>query len=431
MRDVRGFRLPDIGEGLTEAEILRWFVHPGDEVLVNQPMVEIETAKAVVELPSPYSGTVVALLSSENTLVDVGAEIITIDIAGGGGADAQEPVEASSEPSPRVLVGAGPSAPQTARRARRAATHGAETAPSSTRTLAAPPVRALARQLGVDLRTVRPSHADGRVRRDDVIAAAGHHAPSAPAVPALAPPPQDPPGAVRTPIHGIQRVMADAMVRSAFTAPHVTEWVSVDVTDLLRVIDRLRHEPGAKGYSITPLLFVARALMRAVALHPQVNASWDGARNEIVQYRDVNLGIAAATQRGLIVPNIKAAQRLGILDLAATLRNLVTRARSGQTTLDELSRGTITITNIGVFGVDGGTPIINPGEGAILCMGQVRDMPWVVDREIVVRSIMVISLSFDHRLIDGALGSRVLSEVAKGLERPALLLTDAEFGGAT
>ena len=427
MPDVRGFRLPDIGEGLTEAEILRWLVHPGDEVLVNQPMVEIETAKAVVDLPSPYSGRVVALLVGENSVVDVGAEIITIDTSDAG----SEPIPEHPEPATPVLVGAGPSAPRTARRERRSIVAADGTGAAPTRTLAAPPVRALARQLGVDLRTVQPTRADGRLRRDDIIAATGRPAAAASAVPALAPPPQDPPGTIRSPIHGIQRVMADAMVRSAFSAPHVTEWVSVDVTDLLRVIDRLRHEPGSKGYSITPLLFVARALMRAVRLHPQVNASWDAARNEIVQYADVNLGIAAATQRGLIVPNIKAAQRLGILDLAATLRNLVSRARSGQTTLAELTHGTITITNIGVFGVDGGTPILNPGEGAILCMGQVRDMPWVVDGEIVVRSIMVITLSFDHRLVDGALGSRVLSEVAKGLERPALLLTDAEFGGAT
>lgn len=427
MPDVRGFRLPDIGEGLTEAEILRWLVHPGEEVVVNQPVVEIETAKAVVELPSPYTGTVVALLANENSVVGVGAEIITFATNGA----APDATVATTETATPVLVGAGPSAHRTARRERRHVVSPEVTAAPVARTLAAPPVRALAKHLGVDLRTVRPTRADGRVRRDDVIAAAGKTVAAAPVVPALVPPPQDPPGAVRVPIHGIQRVMADAMVRSAFTAPHVTEWVSVDVTDLLHVIDRLRHEPGSKGYSITPLLFVSRALMRAVSLYPQVNASWDAARNEIVQFAEVNLGIATATQRGLIVPNIKAAQRLGILDLAGALRSLVSRARSGACTLAELSHGTITITNIGVFGVDGGTPILNPGEGAILCMGQVRDMPWVVNREVVVRSVMVISLSFDHRLVDGALGSRVLGEVARGLEHPALLLTDAEFGGAT
>ncbi len=429
MTDIRGFRLPDIGEGLTEAEILKWLVHPGESVVVNQPMVEIETAKAVVELPSPYAGTVVALLAVENSIVDVGAEIITVDTADASAVRAPEP----SGPAVPVLVGAGPSEHRTARRVRRTAAAvtppTAAPATAAVRTLAAPPVRALAKELGVDLRSVQPSRADGRVRREDVLAAAR----AVVVTPAPVPPPplQDIPGATRTPIHGIQRVMADAMVRSAFTAPHVTEWVSVDVTDLLHVIDFVRHEPGSKGYSITPLLFVSRALMRAVSLYPQVNASWDATRNEIVQFADVNLGIATATQRGLIVPNIKAAQRLGILDLAGALRSLVARARAGQTTLAELTHGTITITNIGVFGVDGGTPILNPGEGAILCMGQVRDMPWVVDREIVVRSVMVISLSFDHRLVDGALGSRVLGEVARGLERPTLLLSDAEFGGAT
>ncbi len=430
MTDIRGFRLPDIGEGLTEAEILRWLVHPGDLVLVNQPIVEIETAKAVVELPSPYAGSVVALLAAENGVVTVGSEIITIDTGDDG------PLPSASEPEPaaKVLVGAGPSAHRTARRERRSLPSSVTVAAPPTRAIAAPPVRALARQLGVDLHTVTPTRADGRVRRDDVLAAAGRPLPTALPAPVSAPvlaPPPDIPGTVRTPIHGIQRVMADAMVRSAFTAPHVTEWVSVDVTDLLHVIDHVRHEPQSKGYSITPLLFVSRALMRAVSLYPLVNASWDGTRNEIVQFADVNLGIATATQRGLIVPNIKAAQRLGMLDLAGALRSLVTRARAGQTTLAELTHGTITITNIGVFGVDGGTPILNPGEGAILCMGQVRDMPWVVEREIVIRSIMVISLSFDHRLVDGALGSRVLGEIVKGLERPSLLLTDAEFGGAT
>jgi pyruvate dehydrogenase E2 component (dihydrolipoamide acetyltransferase) len=214
------------------------------------------------------------------------------------------------------------------------------------------------------------------------------------------------------------------MVRSAYTAPHVTEWVSVDVTDLLALMDRVRHAPQAEGHRLTPLVFVARSLLRAAGLHPEVNATWDGERGDIVQFADVNLGIAVATPRGLLVPNIRAAQHLEFFDLADALSRLVSRARAGEADLQELSNGTITITNIGVFGVDGGTPILNPGEAAILCMGQVREQPWVVDGVIVVRSIMLLTLSFDHRLIDGALGSQFLGAIAHGLEHPELLLPD-------
>ncbi len=426
----RAFLLPDIGEGLTEAEIMRWLVVVGDAVSVNQPMVEIETAKAVVELPSPYAGTVLALHVAEGDVVAVGKPIFTIDT---GPAGESTPIAEGEAPDTRVLVGAGPSAHRTTRRARRGPLADALGRPTqAAQVLASPPVRMLARQLGVDLHSLQPSHGDGVIRREEVVAAAATGASAAVSVTAVsAPPPpaNDPPGTIRTPIHGVRRAMADAMVRSAFTAPHVNEWVTVDVTDLLHVIDRVRHLPQAKGFNITPLLFVARSLIRAVDLHPQVNASWDGARNQIVQFADVNLGIAAATKRGLIVPNIKAAQGLGLLDLASALRDLVSRARAGQTTLAELSHGTITITNIGVFGVDGGTPILNPGEAAILCMGQVRDLPWVVAGQIAVRSVMTLTLSFDHRLVDGALGSRLLAEVAKGLEHPELLYSEAELAG--
>ncbi len=429
----RAFLLPDIGEGLTEAEIMRWLVRVGDVVSVNQPIVEIETAKAMVELPSPYAGTVVSLQAAEGDVVAVGTAIFTIDTASSAGSTVPEAGTQSEPTDTRVLVGAGPSAHRTTRRARRSLQEEATALPTpSAQVLASPPVRMLARQLGVDLHALKPSHADGVIRREEVVAAATPGvAPVVTVTPPMAPPPppNDPAGTIRTPIHGVQRAMADAMVRSAFTAPHVNEWVTVDVTELLHVIDRVRHLPQAKGVSITPLLFVARSLLRAIDLHPQVNASWDGARNQIAQFADVNLGIAAATKRGLIVPNIKAAQGLSLLDLAAALRDLVSRARAGQTTLAELSHGTITITNIGVFGVDGGTPIINPGEAAILCMGQVRDAPWVVAGQVLVRSVMTLTLSFDHRLIDGALGSRLLAEVGKGLEHPELLYTDAELAG--
>jgi pyruvate dehydrogenase E2 component (dihydrolipoamide acetyltransferase) len=409
---VRHFRLPDVGEGLTEAEITTWRVKPGDAVTVNQPIVEIETAKAVVELPCPYAGTVVAIHVSEGQVVAVGADIISIDTGNGSGA------------LPSVLVGYGPTPHRSGRRARRGVPVEEQVAPvPSGKVLASPPVRLLAKQLRVDLAKVVPTADDGRIRRRDVEAAAQRPAPAAA--------PQgtgriipDGPGVTRIPIRGVRRFMAEAMVRSAYTAPHVTEWVSVDVTDLLALMDRVRHAPQAEGHRLTPLVFVARSLLRAAGLHPEVNATWDGERGDIVQFADVNLGIAVATPRGLLVPNIRAAQHLEFFDLADALSRLVSRARAGEADLQELSNGTITITNIGVFGVDGGTPILNPGEAAILCMGQVREQPWVVDGVIVVRSIMLLTLSFDHRLIDGALGSQFLGAIAYGLEHPELLLPD-------
>ncbi len=414
---VRTFRLPDAGEGLTEAEIITWRVGVGDTVAVNQPIVEIETAKAVIELPCPYAGIVTALLVSEGDIVKVGTEIISFDTTD------------AASPAPSVLVGSGPLPHRAARRTRNALT----SSPSEevrVRPLSSPPVRLLARQLGIDLATVQPSASDGRVRRHDLERVAATGAGSARETPKLASPQSqlgvDPPGSTRLPIRGVQRFMADAMVRSAFTAPHVTEWISVDVSEALAMLDRTRQLPAAAGHRLTPMLLVARALLRAVALHPQVNARWDGERGDILQYAEVNLGIAVATPRGLLVPNVPSAQSLSFFDLAGALTDLVAHARAGQARVDQLSNGTITITNIGVFGIDGGTPILNPGEAAILCMGQVRDQPWVVNGAVVARSIMQLTLSFDHRLIDGALGSAFLAEIASGLEAPRLLFDEGE-----
>ncbi len=283
--------------------------------------------------------------------------------------------------------------------------------------LAKPPVRKLARDLGLDLAAVTASGPDGSVTRDDVMAAAEGSVGSRPA------------GAravgereTRIPVKGVRKMTAQAMVASAFTAPHVTEWVTVDVTRTMELVERLRTNREFAGVKVSPLLVLAKALILAVRRHPGVNATWDEAAQEIVVKNYVNLGIAAATPRGLVVPNIKDADAMTLLELAEALNQLTATAREGRTQPAEMAGGTITITNVGVFGVDSGTPIINPGESAILCFGAVRDMPWVHEGEIAVRKVTQLALSFDHRLIDGALGSQFLADVARVLEDPATAL---------
>jgi 2-oxoisovalerate dehydrogenase E2 component (dihydrolipoyl transacylase) len=281
------------------------------------------------------------------------------------------------------------------------------------RALAKPPVRKLAKDLGVDISTVTPSGADGTVTRDDVEAAANgvtRHGDS------------DGERETRVPIKGVRKMIAQAMVASAFTAPHVTEWVTIDVTRTMDLVQRLKADREFRDVKVSPLLVVAKALVLAIKRNPEVNAAWDEASQEIVYKRYINLGIAAATPRGLIVPNIKDADRMSLLELATAMGQLTETAREGRTQPAETAGGTITITNVGVFGVDGGTPILNPGESAILCFGAVRDMPWVVDGEIVVRQVTQLALSFDHRLIDGELGSRFLADLARVLEDPATAL---------
>jgi pyruvate dehydrogenase E2 component (dihydrolipoamide acetyltransferase) len=296
--------------------------------------------------------------------------------------------------------------------------------------LAKPPVRRLAKDLHVDLSVVDATGAGGVITRADVertamlsAAVAVDTRPPAVGQPHVMPT-RDPsaPREVRTPIKGVTKLMAEAMVASAFTAPHVTEWVEVDVTRTLELVDRLRARPEFDGVKVSPLLLVATGLIRAVRQHPGVNATWDAASAEIVTKHYVNLGIAAATPRGLVVPNVKDADLLDLVGLARALQDLVDTARAGRTTPADMSGGTVTITNVGVFGVDGGTPIINPGESAILCMGRAVAKPWVVEGEVRVRQVMQLTLSFDHRLVDGALGSQVLSSVARFLEDPAVEL---------
>jgi pyruvate dehydrogenase E2 component (dihydrolipoamide acetyltransferase) len=308
-----------------------------------------------------------------------------------------------------VLVGYGTTETVVARRPRREASTADGPPPKTTRAYAKPPVRKLARELGIDLHAVPASGRHGEVTRADLTAAAmvrsANQAPPAGAQ-------------LRIPVKGVRKYSAHAMVSSAFTAPHVTEWVSADVTKTLALLARVRADSAFDGVRISPLTLIARATLLTIQRHPEINASWDAGTGEIVQYRDVNLGIAAATPRGLIVPNIAAAQSLSFRDLAAALNDLITAARTGKTKPEEMQGGTFTITNIGTFGVDGGTPILNPGEAAILCLGQIRKQPWSHKGRVRLRDVTTLAMSFDHRLVDGELGSRVLADIAGLLERP-------------
>ncbi len=495
----REFKMPDVGEGLTEAEILKWYVAPGDTVTDGQVVCEVETAKAAVELPIPFDGVVHEVRFPEGTTVDVGQVIIAVDtMPGSGGADqppAAEPAPASAgqvepaaeaEPEQRpqrqaVLVGYGPRTGTAKRRQRKpqvpsaapsangasasvpapapAAVPAPAPAPASVpapasgpapasapgpKPLAKPPVRKLAKDLGVDLATVRPTGPGGIVTREDVHAAVAATAePAAGAVTPAATAPTDvaPTGATptgpetaagapgwaaretRVPIKGVRKATAQAMVASAFTAPHVTEFVTVDVTRTMKLVRELKEDPDLSGLRINPLLLVAKAFLIAIRRHPEVNAAWDEAAQEIVHKSYVNLGIAAATPRGLIVPNIKDAGAKTLPELASALAELVSTARDGRTAPADMQGGTVTITNVGVFGVDTGTPILNPGESAILAFGQIRKQPWVHKGKVVPRDVTTLALSFDHRLVDGELGSKVLADVAAVLERPRRLTT--------
>ena len=422
---AREFLLPDVGEGLTEATILSWSVRPGDRVEVNQVIVEIETAKAAVELPSPFAGTVRALHAEEGETVDVGRPILTIAIATEPEPEAR-PADTAPAGEANLLVGYGARDRPTVRRRRgRSVVAAPRPAPGGTRVAAKPPVRKLARELGVDLMTVRPTGPGDTVSREDVRAAApADRSPTGP-VAERGPAPERV-RETRVPVRGVRKHTAAAMVASAFTAPHVTEFLTVDLTETLRLRETVAARREFADVRVTPLLFVARALVLALRRTPDANASWDGAAGEIVLKHYVNLGVAAATERGLIVPNLKDADRLTLRELAAALAELTATARAGRTTPAALSGGTVTITNVGVFGVDTGTPILNPGEAAILAFGAVRRMPWVVQTDgverIEPRSVTQLALSFDHRLVDGQQGSQLLADTAALLANPALAM---------
>ncbi|MFF8906138.1 dihydrolipoamide acetyltransferase family protein [Streptomyces olivaceoviridis] len=456
---VREFKMPDVGEGLTEAEILKWYVQPGDTVTDGQVVCEVETAKAAVELPIPYDGVVRELHFPEGTTVDVGTSIIAVAVAGAGGAAPEAPAEqpaaapapAKDEPKPEgrqpVLVGYGVAASSTKRRPRKGPEvtvpapaqavqaelngHGGAVAGKS-RPLAKPPVRKLAKDLGVDLAAIIPSGPDGIITREDVHAAATPRTaePAAPVTAAPAAPAAPAPVAsydiareTRIPVKGVRKATAQAMVGSAFTAPHVTEFVTVDVTRTMKLVEELKQDKEMQGLRVNPLLLIAKALLVAIKRNPDINASWDEANQEIVRKHYVNLGIAAATPRGLIVPNIKDAQDKTLPELAQALGELVSTAREGKTSPAAMQGGTLTITNVGVFGVDTGTPILNPGESAILAVGAIKLQPWVHKGKVKPRQVTTLALSFDHRLVDGELGSKVLADVAAILEQPKRLIT--------
>ncbi|HEX3782790.1 MAG TPA: dihydrolipoamide acetyltransferase family protein [Pseudonocardiaceae bacterium] len=464
MPEYKKFLLPDTAEGLTEAEILTWHVKPGQDVEVNTILMEIETAKAAVELPSPFAGRVTELLVEVGQTVDVGAPVIVIDVDPNGAAPpvngSPAPAESTSDSAGGAvpnLVGYGPKGGSAKRRRPRTDT---ATTPAPVATPAAtpapvlaaptpvppapvpaavapaaasvanrglvpltkPPVRKLARELGVDLWALTGSGRSGVITRDDVQRAADTTPEvTETAAPALT---YDPATRERrVPIRGVRKATAAAMVASAFTAPHVTEFLTVDVTPMMEFRAKLKTTPAFADVKLTPLVFAAKAVCLAVQRTPDVNATWDEQSGEIVYKSYVHLGIAAATPRGLVVPKVRDAEQLSLHDLAAAMDSLATTAREGRTTPAEMVNGTITISNVGVFGVDTGTPIINPGESAILAFGAIRDMPWVVDGQIVPRKVCQLSLSFDHRVVDGQQGSRFLADVGALLADPATAIT--------
>ncbi|MCU1584165.1 MAG: branched-chain alpha-keto acid dehydrogenase subunit [Microbacteriaceae bacterium] len=441
------FALPDVGEGLTEAEIVAWKVKPGDEVAVNQVLVEIETAKSLVELPSPFAGTVTAILVAEGQTVDVGTPIISVSSgpaapppvaptaaeteARGAVADTADSIssEAAEGSSGAVLVGYGIKGHVASRRTRppvavppTAVGHGSSPRPSSVPAAAAssiiakPPIRKLAKDLEVNLAEVNPTGLVGEITRDDVI----RHASQASLFRNIETPAWGADREQRIPVKGVRKAIATAMVASAFTAPHVSLFVDVDATRTMEFVKRLKGSADFAGVKVSPLLIMAKAMIWAVRRNPTVNAQWTD--SEIIVKHYVNFGIAAATPRGLIVPNIKDAQELSLRELAAAIEQLTITARDGKTQPSAQAGGTITVTNIGVFGMDTGTPILNNGEVAIVALGTIKQKPWVIDGEVRPRFVTTLGASFDHRVVDGDVASRFLADVASIIEEPALLL---------
>ncbi len=476
MTRVRDFPLPDLGEGLTEGEILRWLVAEGDTVTLNQPIVEVETAKAAVEIPAKWAGRVTRIFHPEGSTIEVGTPIIAIDTDPGAG-DLPEPSAASlaavdvapaegmiepgmiGGPAPggrtAVLVGYGPKITTATRRPRKPSPGDAggagggrkgtlltdpveegppvnaepATAPAVEPAaparagspvggvLAKPPVRKLARDLGVDLATISGTGPAGSITREDVHAGVNG---SSPAPTVRSAPSFGVDREQRIPIKGVRKLTAENMVASAFTAPHVTEFLTVDITRGMGALDRLRELPDWRGVRVSPLLLVAKAVLVGISRYPMINSTWTDDAIVVKEY--VNLGIAAATPRGLTVPNVKDAGRLSLRELADALSALVGTAKEGKTAPADMAGGTFTITNVGVFGVDTGTPILPPGEAAILVLGTVREMPWVHKGKVRPRQVTTLGLSFDHRIVDGELGSKFLRDVAAILSDPAAAL---------
>ncbi|WP_159839296.1 dihydrolipoamide acetyltransferase family protein [Nocardia sp. CY41] len=486
---VLEFRLPDLGEGLTDAELVSWAVAVGDTVELNQPIADVETAKAVVSLPSPFAGRVIELLARPGDTVAVGAPLIRVQAAGAD--DTSETGRTS------VLVGYGPEAEATSRRrppvgsgvsrpdggegkvpgASRSDTlgdraaepqvsrsdttadqaaepkvsrsdtvgdqaaepkvsrsgaaggpteHQPETGLGAARAAATPAARKLARELGLDLWFIAGSGPGGAVTVEDVRGAVPVSQPR-PAEPATVPAEAVRPSAreERAPIGGIRKRTAAAMLTSARTIPQASTFVTADCTASMELLDHLRGTKSFAGLPLTPLALVAKATLIALADFPGMNVYWDETAQEIVTKHYVNLGIAVATERGLLVPNIKDAQTLNLRDLTREIGWLADTARAGDATPADLRGGTFTITNVGVFGVDAGVPLVNPGEAAILCLGSIGRRPWVVRDEIAIRWVTTLGVSFDHRMIDGELAARFLAAVGGFLEDPLTLLSRA------
>lgn len=510
---VNKFNLPDVGEGLTEAEIVSWNVKPGDTVAINDILCEIETAKSLVELPSPFAGTVTELLVPVGVTVDVGTPIISVSDAVSGDPtpadvpapavpvspvadalpadapmygnlqedDAEAPAAAGSAAGP--LVGSGPKADAVKRRPRKASpaavvtpvpaaapspvaapvpvaepveaqgiwiNAGAPSGPDAAaatdegaarptlggtisglvnRVLAKPPVRKIARDLGIDLADVVATGARGEVTREDLVsyqAQRDAEVDKADTFWGKSGRPQDQ-RIERIPVKGVRKATAKAMVESAFAAPHVSIFVDVDASRTMEFVKRLKVSRDFEGIKVSPLLILAKAVIWAAARNPSVNATWvdnaDGTDTAEIHVKHfMNLGIAAATPRGLMVPNIKNAQDLSLKELALALNDLATTARAGKTQPAQMQGGTLTVTNIGALGIDTGTPIINPGEVAIVAFGTIKQKPWVLDGEVIPRWITTLGGSFDHRVVDGDLSARFMADVAAILEEPALLL---------
>jgi 2-oxoisovalerate dehydrogenase E2 component (dihydrolipoyl transacylase) len=444
MAQVLEFRLPDLGEGLTEAEIVRWLVEVGDVVAVDQPVVEVETAKAMVDVPCPYAGVVTARFGEEGSELPVGSPLITVAV----GAPASDPGE-QTEGSGNVLVGYGTSeAPARRRRVRReqqvlVPVNGRSAPPEVVDgpvPVISPLVRRLARENGLDLRELTGSGPDGLILRADVeyalraaasqgrqaAAAAATVAPEAldtpeapdtPKAPATAPATTS--TATRVPLKGVRGVVADKLSRSRSEIPDATCWVDADATELMRARAAMNAAGGPK---ISLLALLARICTAALARFPELNSTVDMAAREIVRLDAVHLGFAAQTERGLVVPVVKGAHARDAESLSAEFARLTEAARTGTLTPAELTGGTFTLNNYGVFGVDGSTPIINHPEAAMLGVGRIIPKPWVHEGELAVRQVVQLSLTFDHRVCDGGTAGGFLRYVADCVEQPAVLL---------
>ncbi|WP_430592776.1 dihydrolipoamide acetyltransferase family protein [Humidisolicoccus flavus] len=440
------FKLPDLGEGLTESEIVQWKVAEGDTVELNQILAEVETAKAIVELPSPYAGVIRKLHAQAGETVDVGSPLIEYDLegadvaddqaarsaadkdaAGTGSQDAEqsEDVAASKTATPErqsVLVGYGPKITGTQRpkRSQRTfsvipfdrSTHGGPEGATEYGARITPPLRQYAKHLGVSQRRLEDAARSGVLNRDVVLRLSRNDSSSAESAASSSG------ESTRIRVQGLRKHTAKAMTDSAFTAPHATVSSQVDVTESLALV----AQAAASKQQVSFLSLVSRAILAACKAVPAANSRFDAEAGEIELFSSVNLGIAVATDKGLVVPSVDAAEHLSASELTEQIAAVATKARDGNSSASELTRSTLTVTNIGVFGVDQGFPILNPGETVIVAVGAIRKMPWEHNGGIELRDVCTISVAFDHRVLDGAEGAQFLRTVHRLLEHPATAL---------